>query len=193
MMPGVRALGRRTHGTYRAETMANNMVPTRLQELVHLMDVMHKLHGKLLKLADAKLDAVRKADVGRLGELLAQEAVSLTRLRARHQDRQRILGALCGELGVGSRCVKDVALSQLIAHLAPEEQSRLQGAAARWREMSARLAKANRMVGAVTRELLGHLTWVFASVRPETDEVTHYSPRGLARGSVATGILETVG
>ena len=55
------------------------------------------------------------------------------------------------------------------------------------------MAQVNRIAGVVSRELVNHLQWVFASVAPKDDTPAGYSGDGTLVRPVETRVFEAVG
>jgi hypothetical protein len=97
------------------------------------------------------------------------------------------------DMGLSASTARAMPVSQIASRVPKASRDRLLDVARGLRDVIAQVAQANRVAGAVSREILGHLTWVFSSVRPAGDKAVVYSGRGATVGSAETRIFETVG
>jgi hypothetical protein len=136
---------------------------------------------------------MKRADVSAMGALSQQERSLAGRLQERAGLRRQLMDAIGEEMGLSPRTARDMAVSQLASRLPEPPRDRLLRVARRLRDVMAQVAQANRVAGAVSREMLNHLTWVFSSVRPKCEKPDGYSGAGAAVGPREVRIFETVG
>jgi hypothetical protein len=84
-------------------------------------------------------------------------------------------------------------VSQLAEHLPEAQREGLLNIAGKLRGVVSRLAQANRVAGVVSREIVNHLRWVFASVRPAGGQPVAYAGDGALVGPSEARIFEAVG
>ena len=173
--------------------MTRSVAPKRLRDLVRLLGSLQRLQGQLLTLVQSKIDAMKRADFSAMRDLNDQEQAVVKRLQEREGFRRQLADAIGEEVGLPPRSARALPVSQLAARLPEPERTDLLDAAGKLRRAVSRVVQANRVAGAVSREILNHLKWVFASVRPGEEKPVGYSGQGVAVGPCETRILETVG
>ncbi len=172
--------------------MTRRVESKRLKDLIKLFAGMQKLQEQLRGLIAAKVDAMKRADISAVGDWCRQEQVLAKQLAEREVARRRIMDAMRKELGLPDRDARAVTVSQLASRMSESQRSTLQDAADRLRKVALQVVQANRVVGIVSREILNHLKWVFASVKPKEDQPLGYSGDGAPMGSGKMQIFETV-
>jgi len=173
--------------------MSGTVDAKRVRDLMRLFETLKVLHEQLLTLMDSKLDAMKRADVAAMCLCGEQEQAILKRLHEREGFRAQLMDVIGEELGMNSRTARAVAVSQLAPRLAEPERTELLASADQLRAMVLRVRQANRVVGVVSREILNHLRWVFAAVRPKDEKPTCYSDEGVLVSPTGMAIFETVG
>jgi len=169
------------------------MEPTRLKDLIRLFGVLKDLHGQLLVLIQLKMDAMRRADLAVVNELNQREQAMVRRLEEREGLRRPLMDSIGAELGLPSRAARELTVSQLAARLSEPARRSLVDAANELRAVVAQVARLNRVAGAFTRDVMNHLKWVFASVRPKEDGPSGYTGMGVAATAADLRIFEAVG
>lgn len=167
--------------------------PKRLKDLLKLLGGLQKLHEQLLELVQAKMDTMRRADISGMRELNERERTLAKRLQQREGLRCQLMDQIGNELGMPPRTARAIPLSQMASRIPEPGRERLLDAAQRLRQVVAQVARGNRVVGVISREILNHLRWVFASVTPKEEKPVGYSVDGLLVGSSKVRIFETVG
>jgi hypothetical protein len=173
--------------------MTQTVEPQRLNDLVRLMGVLEKLHERLLALVQSKIDAMRRADTAAMNSLKDQEQATVRQLRERDGLRRQLVESMGEEMELPLRGASAITVSQLAARLSEPGRTRLLRAAGSLRLVMSRVAQANRIAGAMSREILNHLGWVFASVRPAGARSVGYSGSGDVTAASQTRLVEIVG
>jgi len=173
--------------------MKSEIDPKRLKDLVTLFDGLHKLHEQLLALIRSRIDAMKRSDVAAMQSLSEQEQLLAGRVEQREGLRRQLMDKIGEQCGLSSRAARALSVSQLAGRLDEPQRTTLQQAAQRLRGIIAKVAQANRVAGAISREVLTHLEWVFASVRPASEQPFVYSVNGQAPLANDARIFETVG
>ena len=173
--------------------MKSEIDPKRLKDLVALFDGLHKLHEQLLTLIRSKVDAMKRADVPAMQSLSEQEQLLARRVEQREGLRRQLMDKIGEQCGLSSRAARALSVSQFAGRLRDPQRTTLQQAAQKLREIIAKVAQANRVAGTISREVLTHLEWVFASVRPASDQPLVYSIDGRPPVEHDARIFETVG
>ena len=173
--------------------MRRHVEPKYLRDLLRLLDGLQRLHGQLLTLIRSKIDAMRRAEISAMRELSEQEQTLARRLEEREGLRRQLMDAIGEQLGLPPRAARALSVSQLASRLPEGQRADLLDTAGKLREAVAKVAQANRVAGAISREILTHLKWVFASVRPADVRPVGYSGDGEAVGTLDARIFETVG
>lgn len=138
-----------------------------IDELVTLMGGLEGLYGELTQLLESKVNAMRRADVEGMSQLGAKEIALTQRMRDRDALRKQVLERIGKSIGLNSARSRTLTVSQLTAHLDEPKRATLMEAAKRLRTAVFRAARVGRLAGAVARDVLEHMRWVFASVRPK--------------------------
>lgn len=170
-----------------------NKPATRVRDLVRLLDQMRSLYGQMFTLIDEKLAAMRRSDVEAMTHAGTKETVLADRLGEREGLRKQLMDAVGEEIGLASRSGRRLTVSQLANRLADRDKAALLAAADRLRREVAKVAQANRVAGVVAREVVSHLRWVFAAVRPCEEEPAGYSKSGVVVSRSAGPMFDAVG
>jgi len=167
--------------------------PKGLKDLIRLLGGLQRMHEQLLELIRDKMDAIRRADIAALRRLAQQEQTVAGRLQAREGLRRQLMDMIGRDMGLSTSAARAMTVSQIASRVPQASRDGLLDVARGLRDVIARVAQANRVAGAVSREILGHLAWVFSSVRPVGEKAVGYSGRGGTVGPAGTRIFETVG
>ncbi len=167
--------------------------PKRLKDLVTLLNGLYGLHEQLLALVRSKIDAMRRADIPAMQDLSEQEQALAKRVEQREGLRRQLMDKVGHQCGLPLRAGRALSVSQLASRLGDPERTALQESARQLRTIVTKVAQANRVAGAISREVLTHLQWVFASVRPANDRPLAYSGSGEPVAATDARIFETVG
>ena len=173
--------------------MTKSLEPKRLKDLLKLLGGVQKLQEQLLELVQAKMDAMRRADISGMRELNERERALAIRLQQREGLRCQLMDQIGNELGLPPGTARAIPVSQVASRLPEPGRGRLLDAAKRLRQVVAQVARGNRMAGVISREILNHLRWVFASVTPKEEKPVGYAVDGMLVGSSKVRIFETVG
>lgn len=173
--------------------MKQEVDPKRLRDLVTLLNGLHRLHEQLLALVRSKIDAMRRADIPAMQDMSEQEQALTKRVDQHEGLRRQLMDKIGEQCGLPSRTARALSVSQLSSRLRDPERTALQQSAQQLRNIVAKVAQANRVAGAISREVLTHLQWVFASVRPADGRPLAYSGSGEPVAATDARILETVG
>lgn len=166
---------------------------SRLKDLLRLLDVVRGLYETLEKVIVAKIDAIRRADVPAMQAALDDERTLTERLREREGLRRQLMDAIGNDLGLPHGAGRTLTVSRMAAKMAESPGAALRECADALRRATARTAQANRVAAVITRELVSHMQWVFASVRPAGGQPAVYTDCGKMMPMSGTVLLETVG
>lgn len=169
------------------------MIARRTRDLVRLLEELKTLQERLLKLVEARIDAMKRADMSALRELTEHEEALTRRIRERDGLRRQVADAVAEETGCPPRSGRDMTVAQLAARVGEPARTLLLDAVADLRKIVLRVVRANRIASVVARELINHVSWVFASVRPAGGKLVGYSGEGAVVGSSEMRLFETVG
>jgi hypothetical protein len=164
----------------------------RAGDLARLMDQLAALNEQLLMLATRKLEAIRAADLGAMSACNDEQELVCKRLTEREGLRKQLMDAIGAELGLAVRTGRRLTISQLLPKLPHAACAQVSAARDSLRDIVGKLAQANRVSGAVSRELIHHLEFVFSAVRPSVAATGQYSASGTLRPA-ASRVFETVG
>jgi len=169
------------------------MESKRVRDLQRLLEQLGDLYGELFALVRLKIEGLRRADVNCLTECAAREGELLSRLRERDSLRNQLMDAVAGEVGLPVRAGRTMTLTQLTTRLCPSQRPGLLQAVDKLRSALLNVTQANRVAGAISRELLNHLKWILAAVKPRNSEPGVYSGEGAIVHGGASSLLELVG
>ena len=162
-------------------------------DLVRMMDHLRSQQERLLDVMQRKLEAMRRADTSTMQSLAEREQHLVARLERHEEARRRLMQPLVTTLGLNSEAADRWTVSQLAAHLPAPERATLLAAADTLREVVWRVQQANRHAAVVSREILNHMKWVFASVQPAAAKPAGYAGDGTAVTSATNRLFEVVG
>lgn len=172
---------------------ATENLARRASDLGRLMDQLTELNKQLLALADRKLKAIGAADLDAMCACNDEEESLLKRIREREGLRKQLMDAIGTELGMAAKAGRALSVSQLLPKLPIAVHESLTATRDRLRLVLGSLAQASRINGAVSRELIHHLEFVFSAVRPAAAVGGgQYLPDGRVRPA-ASRVFETVG
>ena len=163
------------------------------RDLLKLLESLQNLFEQLLGLVQSKFEAMRRADVPAMQALSERERELAAHLHEREGFRRQLVGAMSEELALPPETARALAVSQIASRVSKPQQKGLLDAAERLRLTVSKVTQANRVAGAVSREILNHLKWVFASVRPKDAEPAVYAGDGALVARANNRIFETVG
>jgi hypothetical protein len=115
------------------------------------------------------------------------------RIRERDGLRCQLMDGVGEQLGLPPRTARSTRLSQLALRMPDSDRTVVMNAAGRLRSVVTRVAQANRIAGAASRELLNHLHWVFAAVKPRDGQPSAYSGAGAMVAASGTYFVDAVG
>ena len=163
-----------------------------LRDLTRLLGHLRDLQDRLAGLVQAKVDAMKLADMAVMRELGAKEQAIVAEINEREGLRRRLMDVIGKELGMPEGAARVMTVSQLAARLPAAQATSLTTAAEALRGAVARLAQVNRVSGSATRLILNHLKWVFASVRPKDGKPVAYAGDGAPVGPLGAQLFEAV-
>ena len=173
--------------------MKKSIESSRFGDLLELLAGLEKLNAELVSLVRTKIDAMKRNDMGAMRDITAREQEIAGVVHEREGLRRQLMDLIGRQMGWSSRTARALSLSQLAARVSEAQRVALLAAGRRLREVVSRLARANRVAGAIAREISDHLGWVFASVRPRRAEPVGYSGLGGLVPRSETMILDAVG
>lgn len=183
-----------------ATTTKHLVEPQRVAKLLDVLRAHEALHRDLLAVVQSKIDAMRNSQIEEMQRLGLREQTLVALIQQREAQRRSLLDEIGKDLGYTSNRIQSLSMSQLAPRLdqssQPDEGHRaaLSDATERLRSVMSQLARANRIAGAVSRGILNHLKWVFASVKLSREEANGYCGNGAHSVSrAATRIFDAVG
>lgn len=158
-----------------------------------MLDTLRQQQAQLLDCIESKLDAVRRADVPAMQDLYRKEATLVSQIRERDGFRRQLMDRIGCELGWPVGAGRALHISKLASRVTAAERAPLLDAARELRDAALAVQRANRVTGAVSRELLNHLRTVFASVVPKNDSPVGYTGDGAVVCQSDVRVFEAVG
>lgn len=166
-----------------------------LVEIVgELLDRLADLQGELrelLALADAKLEALRRADADGLQRCSSAESQRLERVLRLNRERAAVLARLAQRLHWPEAA--SASLSDIAARVGEPLGSRLRARSVPLREVAAQLEKKNRVAALVARNLQEHVRAIFATVAEADAQPLGYTPGGRLASGGPTRWIDAVG
>jgi hypothetical protein len=145
-------------------------------DLLAVLSPLHQLLKRLLQLARAKLDAMRRADAVALQRCAAEECGLLERVFAHEDRRNAALARLAQTLH--SEDAPRARLAEIAQRLPEPFSSRLRARTAGLRRTADELRQKNRLAADVARHLHDHIRAVFDDVARVNQESVVYGPSG---------------
>jgi len=173
--------------------MNRTMGGNRLRDLLRLLDALATMNEQLYTLIGTKIDAMKRADLHAMRECGARERDMVRNMHEREGFRRQLMDAIGEDWGLSPRSARELSVTQLASRLAGSQGTALSEAAGRVRKAVFKVTQANRVAGVVCREILHHLKWIFASVRPGDEKPAEYAGDGVMVPSRNTPMFETVG
>ena len=165
----------------------------RIEDLIELLNGMSTLHEDLLGVIRRKIDAMKRADIEGMRVFGEKEQSIVVQIGEREGLRRQLMDLISKDLNLPARSARAVSLKQLVARIPTVWQSILDEAGDRLRSCMSRVAAANRVAGEIAHQIVTHLKWVFASVRPDEGEPVGYSGTGILVSSTETRLLDAMG
>ncbi len=172
------------------------MKPTqtrRIKDLVVLLNDLEQLYKRLLMQIERKLYALRHAKLEDIPELGREEQALVARIDERDGLRVQLIKAIAVDYGWQDRMANSLTISQIAQPLEDDGRRQLFEASTRLRKALFEVAQANRIAGAVAREMSHHMKWVFDSVRPLEGEFSGYCNRGQKLPQRETRLVDAMG
>ena len=173
--------------------MHSTQTQKRLRDLMQLLEQTRELYSLLHDAVQAKIKAMKCADLHDMREQTQKEHALAKRLHEREGLRGQLLELIGKDMNLSAHESRSMTLSQLAQHLPQNQVDQLNEISNRLRNTITQVAHANRVAGVTSREVLNHLKWVLDSVKPKDDQPAGYNGDGSAMTSSETKIFETVG
>lgn len=173
--------------------MHSTQTQKRLRDLMQLLEQTRELYSQLLDVVQAKIKAMKCADLHDMREQTQKEHTLAKRLHEREGLRGQLMELIGKEMNLSAHEARSITLSQLAQRLPQNQADQLHEISNRLRKTITQVAHVNRVAGVTTREVLNHLKWVLDSVKPKDDQPAGYNGDGSALTSNETKIFETVG
>ncbi|MHC4697736.1 MAG: flagellar protein FlgN [Planctomycetota bacterium] len=173
--------------------MNKSIESSRFHDLRELLARLEELHLELVSLIRAKTDAMKRNDLDAMRDLVAREQTLARTIHEREGLRGQLMDVIGGQMGWPRQTARALSLSQLAARVPDAQRDVLLSVGRSLREAVSRVARVNRIAGAVARQISNHLEWVFASVKPQQAAPAGYSGSGGLVTRSETVLLDAVG
>jgi len=173
--------------------MKRTTLGTRLADLIRLLGGLEELNKQLAAVLEAKIGVMARADVAGMAQCEDNERKLVEQLRDRDGIRRQLMDSIGVELGLGPRVGRTLNLTQLGQRVPESERPALSTAADALRRAVLQVRQVERVASSVSREVLDHLRWVFAAVKPRDEKPNVYSGDGVFIRSDAASMVELVG
>ena len=164
-----------------------------LRDLIRLLDGLTTAHEDLLGAIRDKLAAMKRADLHTMREMTIKEQALARSIQEREGLRRQLTDSIGHRIGLAPGEARSLTVSQLATRLPSEAGQSLMASAEKLREIMHKVAQSNRVAGVACREVINHMKWVFASVRPKEDAPIGYAGNGTLVGSSSTKLFEATG
>lgn len=158
--------------------MTAKTAPQHLRELVRSLDAMRGLHEQLFDILEAKMAAMRAANVAALQTANQNEHAVVQTLREKESQRSSLMQAVARECGMTAKAARTATVSEIAPLVPGVERELLLNAASRLQGVVARTAQANRIAGTIARQVTNHMKFVFSGLRPARSAPVGYTVRG---------------
>lgn len=165
----------------------------RLNDLVRLLDGLYGLHDELAGVIRGKIEAMKRADAEQMRLHGEREQSLVDAIREREGLRRQMMDQVAQDIGLPARSARTISLRQLAARTPRPHRDALERTGDKLRDCMARVAAANRVAGEIAKQVVGHLRWVFASVRPLDSRPMGYSQAGRLVSATETSLLDAMG
>jgi len=165
----------------------------RIKDLVTLLNDLESLYRRLLIQIERKIYALRHAKLDEIPELGREEQALVSRIDERDGLRSQLIKAIASDYGWQDRQTKSLTITEIAQPLEDDKRKELFEVSTRLRKSLFEVAQANRIAGAIAREMSLHMRWVFDSVRPHEGDVSSYSRRGEKLPQRETLLVDAVG
>lgn len=173
--------------------MNKNIESARFCDLRELLAGLERLQVELVSLIRTKIDAMKKNDLNAMRDLAAREQALAGTIHEREGVRRQLMDAIGRQMGWPPQTARALSLSQLAARVPDAQRAVLLAGGRSLRQAVSRVARANRVAGAVAGQISGHLAWVFASVRPRQGGPAAYTGSGGLVARSENVILDAMG
>ncbi len=165
----------------------------RIDDLIRLIKEMNTLHRELAAVVEVKLAAMKKADMDGMRVQASREHDLVGRISEREGFRRQIMEAIGGAMGITAKTARVMTVSQLAKRVGGKDGPVLLRVASELKESMARVARINRLAGAISLNVLGHLQAVFGAVASCGTKQVGYSGSGKMVNVRDRRLIETVG
>lgn len=179
--------------TTKTKTEPPRTEPPQLKELVSLLEGLTGLHEELLDTIQQKLVGMKGADLNAMRESTRREQRLVATIQEREGLRRQLMDAVGDELRLPPRTARSMSVSQLVKLIPVPAGRVLRARADELAKTMHKVAHVNRVAGATCREIVNHMRWVFAAVRPAADAPVGYAGNGALVGPTGTKIFEAMG
>jgi len=165
----------------------------RISDLVRLLEEISSCHETLGGVVQSKIDAMRRADMDGMRMVIRKEHQLVRRIHECEGLRRQLTDAIGQQMGLPAGRARSMTLSQLADRLSEAEGQKLKSVAGKLREALSQVVRLNRLAGAISARVLGHLKAVFDSVATDGDRSVGYSGSGRPVTVRDSRLLEAVG
>jgi len=149
---------------------------------------LERLHDRLLRVAEARLQAMAARDVARLEFLLAEERQLAMAIHEGERRRRNSLIRLAGELGLKPQQIPSLKMSDLAARLAEPERGRLMAQRTRLRALAERVQQVNGSAVQLAQRCLPYFEELLGILLDGAVGRPTYTPDGQATRAGASGM-----
>ena len=169
------------------------MLEKRLDSLVRLLQTIHDLYADLGSVLDAKLSAMRSADMASVQELQVRQRKLSERIAERNGLRRQLLERTGEDLGLDKVAARGMSLRALAARVPEPHRGHLLIMADKLRETVERVEKMNLKIGFVSTVMLKHFEKVFEAMTAPAADPGLYTSHGRQVSEAGGAMFQVVG
>lgn len=151
------------------------------------------LHEELAGVIERKIDAVRRNDFQAVRDAGACEQALVTRIQEREGLRRQLVDAIGDQAGWPAGAARRLSAAQFSERLDESQRAPLSQRVEALRSGVAQVSRMNRVASAVCRNVLTHMKWVFAAIRPADGGASGYTGAGTPATRISTQLIDAVG
>ena len=170
-----------------------NMLDKHVNDLLVLLNTLRGLYAKFGSLMDAKLAAMRTAEMDSVQSLQTQERKLTERIAERNGLRRQLMDRIAEDLDMPRSASRAMTLSGLAARMQDPLRARLLVAAGELRETVQRTEQKSEKVALVSRLMLQHMQKVFEAMAEFSENKGVYGARGETLCDRGEALFQAIG
>jgi flagellar biosynthesis/type III secretory pathway chaperone len=169
------------------------MLEKRLDSLVTLLNALHDLYRDYGGVLDAKLSAIRSADMPAVQELQMREQRLAERIAERSGLRRQLLEHIGGDLGLDKAAARGISLKALAARVPEPQRGHLLVMADKLRHVVEYVEQMNLKIGFISNVMLKHFEKVFEAMTGPAADPGVYTAQGRQASEAGEALFQAIG